>query len=110
MYLETYPISANGYYTRDFLTLAGPLEDLKVLRLREGDFHPGVLPPPQADYGTFRSCPRSPRSRCKHPEDLRVLGRGLRRLLLAPEYLPSARGCPRASESLAGKTPERGVL
>jgi len=42
MYLETYPISANGYYTRDFLTLAGPLEDLKVLRLREGDFHPAA--------------------------------------------------------------------
>jgi len=44
MYLETHPTSANGYYTRDLLTLAGPLEDLKVPRVREGDFHPQILP------------------------------------------------------------------
>lgn len=36
MYLETHPTSANGYYTRDLLTLVGPLEDLKVPRVREG--------------------------------------------------------------------------
>ena len=29
MYLETHPTSANGYYTRDLLTLVGPVEDLK---------------------------------------------------------------------------------
>ena len=35
---------ANGYYTRDLLTLIGPLEDLRVPRVREGDFHPKILP------------------------------------------------------------------
>jgi len=44
MYLETHPTSANGYYTRDLLTLVGPVEDLRVLRVREGDFHPRILP------------------------------------------------------------------
>jgi len=33
VYLETHPTSANGYYTRDLLTLFGPLEDLKVPRV-----------------------------------------------------------------------------
>ena len=44
MYLETHLTSANGYYTRDLLTLVGPVEDLKVPRVREGDFHPRILP------------------------------------------------------------------
>jgi len=44
MYLETHPTSANGYYTRDLLTLVGPVEDLKVPRVQEGDFHPRILP------------------------------------------------------------------
>jgi hypothetical protein len=30
MYLETHPTSANSYYTRDLLTLAGPVGDFKV--------------------------------------------------------------------------------
>ena len=41
---ESHPIKANGYYTRDLLTLVGPVEDLKVSRVREGDFHPRILP------------------------------------------------------------------
>ena len=44
MYLETHLTSANGYYTRDLLTLLSPVEDLKVPRVREGDFHPRILP------------------------------------------------------------------
>jgi len=44
MYLETHPTKANSYYTRDLLPLAGPLENLKVPRVREGDFHPQILP------------------------------------------------------------------
>uniref|UniRef100_A0A7J3UYQ2 IS256 family transposase n=1 Tax=Candidatus Methanosuratincola petrocarbonis (ex Vanwonterghem et al. 2016) TaxID=1867261 RepID=A0A7J3UYQ2_9CREN len=44
MYLETHPASANGYHTRDLLTLASPVEDLKVPHIREGDFHPRILP------------------------------------------------------------------
>lgn len=44
IYLGEHPTKANGYYTRDLLTLAGPLEDLKVPRVREGDFHPRILP------------------------------------------------------------------
>ena len=43
MYLETHPTNANGYYTRGLLTLLGPLEDLKVPRVREDNFHPGIL-------------------------------------------------------------------
>jgi len=30
IYLETHPTSTNGYYTRDLLTLAGPVGDFKV--------------------------------------------------------------------------------
>jgi len=44
MYLETHPTSVNGYYSRDLLTLVGPVGDLKVSRVREGDFHPRILP------------------------------------------------------------------
>ena len=44
IYLESHPTKANGYYTRDLLTLVGPVEDLKVPRVREGDFHPRILP------------------------------------------------------------------
>ncbi len=40
IYLEDHPTKANGYYTRDLLTLAGPLEDLRVPRVREGDAAP----------------------------------------------------------------------
>ena len=45
IYLENHPTKANGYYTRDLLTLVGPVEDLKVPRVRESDFHPRILPP-----------------------------------------------------------------
>ena len=44
LYLKEHPTKGNGYYTRDLLTLFGPLEDLKVPRVREGDFHPKLLP------------------------------------------------------------------
>ena len=44
IYLEDHPTKANGYYTRDLLTLVGPVEDLKVPRVRKGDFHPQILP------------------------------------------------------------------
>ncbi|MEM3658662.1 MAG: transposase [Candidatus Hadarchaeum sp.] len=44
LYLEEHPTKANGYSTRDLLTLTGPLEDLKVPRVRERDFHPKILP------------------------------------------------------------------
>jgi len=44
LYLEQHPTKGNGYYTRDLLTLFGPIEDLKVPRVREGDFHPKLLP------------------------------------------------------------------
>ncbi|MCS7240931.1 MAG: transposase [Candidatus Bipolaricaulota bacterium] len=44
LYLEEHPTKANGYYTRDLFTLVGPLEDLRVPRVREGDFHPKILP------------------------------------------------------------------
>ncbi|MBC7109141.1 MAG: transposase [Methanomassiliicoccales archaeon] len=42
--LGEHPTKANGYNTRDLLTLAGPLENLRVPRVREGDFHPWILP------------------------------------------------------------------
>ena len=44
MYLEEHPTKANGYSTRDLLTLVGPVEDLRVPRVREGEFHPKILP------------------------------------------------------------------
>ncbi len=44
IYLEDHPTKGNGYYTQDLLTLLGPLEDLRVPRVREGYFHPRILP------------------------------------------------------------------
>ncbi|MEM1684418.1 MAG: transposase, partial [Nanopusillaceae archaeon] len=44
LYLAEHPTKANGYYTRNLLTLTGPLEDLKVPCVREGEFHPRILP------------------------------------------------------------------
>ena len=44
IYLQNHPTKANGYYTRNLLTLVGPLEDLKVPRVRDDDFHPQILP------------------------------------------------------------------
>lgn len=44
IYLEENPSKANGYYTRDLLTLVGPMEHLRVPRVREGDFYPKILP------------------------------------------------------------------
>ncbi len=44
LYLEDHPTKGNGYYTRDLLTLFGPLEELNVPRVRKGDFHPQILP------------------------------------------------------------------
>jgi putative transposase len=44
MYLKTHPTKGNGYYTRDLLTLHGPVEDLRVPRVRDGEFRPAILP------------------------------------------------------------------
>ncbi len=44
MYLENHATKGNGYYSRDLLTLYGSLEDLRVPRVREGEFHPVILP------------------------------------------------------------------
>ncbi|MGB9757956.1 MAG: transposase [Candidatus Bipolaricaulaceae bacterium] len=41
---EEHSTKANGYYTRGLLTLIGPVEDLRVPLVREGDFHPKILP------------------------------------------------------------------
>jgi len=44
IYLENHPPKANGYYTRDPLTPFGPIQELRVPRGREGNFHPKLLP------------------------------------------------------------------
>ncbi len=44
LYLDEHPTKGKGYYTRDLLTLFGPLEDHKVPWVREGDFYPKLLP------------------------------------------------------------------
>ncbi len=44
MYLEAYPTKANGHSTRDLFTLVSPGENLRVPRVREGDFPPKILP------------------------------------------------------------------
>ncbi|MEM4723481.1 MAG: transposase, partial [Candidatus Hadarchaeum sp.] len=42
--LAKHPTKANGHYTRDLLTLTGPLENLKIPRVRDGGFYPRILP------------------------------------------------------------------
>jgi len=41
MCLETHPTSANGYSTRDLLTLVGPVEDLKASAYGKAISFPG---------------------------------------------------------------------
>jgi hypothetical protein len=36
IYLEQHSTKANGYYIHDFLSLVGPVEDLKVPHVRDG--------------------------------------------------------------------------
>jgi len=45
IYLEEHPSDrGNGYYTRGLITKFGAIENLRVPRVREGDFRPKVLP------------------------------------------------------------------
>lgn len=44
LYPEEHPTKANGCYTRDLDTILGPVEDLRVPGMREGEFHPKILP------------------------------------------------------------------
>jgi|GEM_PF-2288823 hypothetical protein len=44
LYLESHPTKGNGYYTRDLPTQYGVLSDLRVPRVRQGDFHPKLIP------------------------------------------------------------------
>lgn len=100
---------ANSYYINNFLALFGHMEELKVPRVHEKDFHPKISP--------YRH--RAPRSFLKpswlstlwseHLGHLPVPGGRLRRFLLTPECLPahsSRRTCP----VLAGGAPSRRVL
>jgi len=47
IYLENHPTKANGYYTRDLLTLVSPLKDL-IVPLRTGMQFPSLDPPYRA--------------------------------------------------------------
>ncbi|MEN3010894.1 MAG: transposase [Candidatus Bipolaricaulaceae bacterium] len=64
LYLEQHPTKANGYCTRDLLTLVGPVEDLRVPRVREGHFHPQILPYRKR---TSLSSPSMPRGQVPAP-------------------------------------------
>ncbi len=44
LYRESHPTKGNGYYTRDLLTQCGVLSDLRVPRVRQGNFHPKLIP------------------------------------------------------------------
>jgi transposase-like protein len=44
IYLEEIEDYANGFYTRDLLTKYGKVQDLKVLRVRNGSFRPAIYP------------------------------------------------------------------
>ena len=54
---EQHPTKANGCATCDLLLLVEPVEDLKVSRVREGDFRPGILP-----WENSRGLPLTPKS------------------------------------------------
>ncbi len=57
LYLEEHPTKGNGYYTRDLLTLFGPIEDLKVPGCGKGTSTPNSSP-------TARGPPWISRKRC----------------------------------------------
>lgn len=44
LYLKKHSTKGNGYYTWGLLNLSGPLEELEVSRVRQGDFHSRILP------------------------------------------------------------------
>jgi len=44
IYLEEIEDYANDFYTRDLLTKYGKVQDLKVLRVRNGSFRPAIYP------------------------------------------------------------------
>ena len=90
---------------------SGPVEDLKVPRVREGDFHPRILP-----YRKRVSLELSEIILALYAvgvstrEDLPLLRRNLRGFLLTPKHPSAHPSYRRGSESLAGKAPKRGVL
>jgi len=104
VYLEDHPTKANCYYTCDLLTLVGPVEDVKVPRVRKGDFHPQILP-----YGKRASLELSEAILALYTVGVSTrkisafLERDLRGILLTEEHLPPHGSCPRTSGSLAGK-------
>ncbi|MBC7109161.1 MAG: transposase [Methanomassiliicoccales archaeon] len=105
IYLREHPTKANGYYTRDLLTLTSPLENLRVPRVREGDFKPEDPVLSEARLvGTFRGHPHPVRRRGEHQEHFPLSGRRLRRFLLPAKRLPSPRGRRGTGETL-GKGP-----
>ena len=111
IYLEQYPTKANGYYTRDLLTLVGPVEDLKIPRVWEGDFHPRILPyRKRASLELAEIFFALDAVGVSTREDLPLLRRNLRGFLLTPKHLSAHPSYRRGSESLAGKAPKRGVL
>jgi hypothetical protein len=111
MYLETHSTSANGYYTRDLLTLVGPVEDLKIPRVWEGDFHPRILPyRKRASLELAEIFFALDAVGVSTREDLPLLRRNLRGFLLTSKHLSAHPSYRRGSESLAGKAPKRGVL
>jgi putative transposase len=105
------PYKANGYYTRDLLTLVGPVEDLKVPRVREGDFHPRIL--------SYRK--RASLELSEIILALYAVGVSTRKIshflegiygafLFTSKHLSAHPSYRRGRESLAGKAPKRGVL
>ena len=83
--VEASSTSTNGYYARDLLTLVGPLEDLKVPRVQEGDFHPKNPPLPEESLPrAFGDHPYPFRCGSKHQEDFPLLRRHLQGFSLIP--------------------------
>jgi hypothetical protein len=87
-----------------------PPEDLQVPRVREDDFHSRILPYRKRTSLELSEAIRALYAvRGKHLENLYVFGEDLQGFLLAPEYLPLARGHLRTGASPAGKAPKRGT-
>ncbi len=87
MYLEQHPTKGNGYYTRDLLTLFGPLEELRVPRVRVSSQDPARAAAYQ--HRAVGGHTGAVRLWGQHQGHLPVLGDGVWGVLLPPEYLPS---------------------
>jgi len=112
LYMEKHPeTKANGFYTRKVATKYGEIENLKVPRVRKGNFRPCVLPERRKAFfnlGEITVLMFASRSKCKGCSQ--VSGDSLRDLLLSFQFKQVDRDSSRKNRILEEKKAFRKLL